>query len=128
MSATDVDRDPFLAAEVQLMRRALEQEVPIFGMCLGAQLLAVAAGGRVSAMDEMYLGWPELSPLASRARGSGVRRPASRLVRAQVARGRDRVPTGAIELATTASPGTALFRVGPAAWGSQMHLEVTPTM
>ncbi len=46
-SATRVAQDPFLAAEVELLKQALERRVPVLGMCLGAQLLAVAAGGTV---------------------------------------------------------------------------------
>ena len=45
------------------MREALAARVPILGMCLGAQLLAVAAGGRVRAMGRMYVGWTELTML-----------------------------------------------------------------
>lgn len=67
MSATDYERQPFLSAEVALMRAALADQTPVLGMCLGAQLLAVAGGGRVSTLDRVYVGWPELSPLASAA-------------------------------------------------------------
>ena len=38
------------------------------------------------------------------------------------------MPPGATELATTPGPGTALFRVGESAWGSQAHLELTAPM
>ena len=37
-------------------------------------------------------------------------------------------PPGATVLAETAGPGCAIFRAGPAAWGSQIHLELTPEM
>ncbi len=36
---------PWLAAEVELIRRRLEHQRPVLGVCLGAQLLAQAAGG-----------------------------------------------------------------------------------
>ena len=41
--------------------------VPVLGMCLGAQLLAVAGGGQVTAMGRMVAGWPELSLLPDAA-------------------------------------------------------------
>jgi putative glutamine amidotransferase len=43
---TDIrpDRD---AAEMRLVRRALELDMPVLGVCRGMQLLAVAAGGRL---------------------------------------------------------------------------------
>ena len=62
-SAREADRDPFLAAEVGLIRDALARETPVLGLCLGAQLLAVASGGEVSRLGPMSVGWPRLSPL-----------------------------------------------------------------
>jgi GMP synthase (glutamine-hydrolysing) len=40
-------RYPFLAKEVDLLHHALERRMPILGICLGAQLLAHAAGAAV---------------------------------------------------------------------------------
>ena len=36
---------PWLAAEVELLRQVLRRGQPVIGVCLGAQLLALAAGG-----------------------------------------------------------------------------------
>jgi GMP synthase (glutamine-hydrolysing) len=128
MSATEIGHHPFLAAEVELMRAALSAEVPIIGMCLGAQLLAVAAGGRVSTMDRMYVGWPQLLPLAAAAADPVFGGLGPGLAVLKWHEDAIDAPPEAIALGTTTSPGAALFRVGSAAWGSQMHLEVTPAM
>lgn len=127
-SATRVDGDPFLTAEVRLLAQALERGVPALGMCLGAQLLAVAAGGRVSAMGRMNAGWPALDTLAPAGRdpvfgGFPARLPVLKWHEDMI-----ELPPGAGELGVTPGPGAALFRVGPAAWGSQPHLELTPAM
>lgn len=127
-SATEADSDPFLRAEVELLRAALADQVPVLGMCLGAQLLSVAAGGRVTRMDELYVGWPELS-LIPQAADDPLFGPLSPGLPVLKWHGdMIEVPAAADVLGTTPSPGAALFRVGPAAWGSQMHLEVTPPM
>ncbi len=128
MSATEIDRHPFLATEVELMRAALSAEVPILGLCLGAQLLAVAADGRVSSMDRMYVGWPELSALAAADDDPVFGGLAPGLPVLEWHEDAIEIPAGAVVLGTTESPGAALFRVGSDAWGSQMHLEVTPSM
>src|SRR6185295_17758388 len=39
-------RYPFLADEVPLLRQAIARDLPTIGICLGAQLLAHAAGAR----------------------------------------------------------------------------------
>src|ERR1051326_330720 len=45
MSANDPD--PWVATEMDLIRRAIERQVPVLGVCLGAQLIAKALGARV---------------------------------------------------------------------------------
>ena len=44
MNADQIDRYPNLAAEVDILKEALEQDMSILGICLGAQLLAKALG------------------------------------------------------------------------------------
>ena len=128
VSATHADHDPFLAAEVALIAAALDRRVPVLGMCLGAQLLAVAAGGRVTAMERMYVGWPELELLSAAAEDPVFGGLGSGLPVLEWHEDMIELPTGATVLGATPGPGAALFRVGSAAWGSQMHLELTPPM
>jgi GMP synthase (glutamine-hydrolysing) len=49
MGVSDIDggKFPFLAKEVSLLKRLVEQDRPVLGICLGAQLLAHAGGARV---------------------------------------------------------------------------------
>lgn len=47
MGVEDVERIPFLAAEVALLRARLAEDRPSLGICLGSQLLAAAAGATV---------------------------------------------------------------------------------
>lgn len=127
-SATRVAEDPFLSAEVELLGEALEQDVPVLGMCLGAQLLAVAAGGTVSYAGHMNAGWPELSVLPAAAEDPLFGAFPARMPVLKWHEDIIEMPPHAIELGTTPGPGAALFRVGARAWGSQAHLELTPAM
>lgn len=45
MGAYQADRFPFLNDTMRLLDRAIEQDVPTLAVCLGAQLLALVAGG-----------------------------------------------------------------------------------
>ncbi len=49
MGVSDIgsEKFPFLAAEVALLKQFVEQDKPVLGICLGAQLLAHAAGAKV---------------------------------------------------------------------------------
>ncbi len=49
MSVGDVGNDkfPFLAKELDLLKRMVHHDRPVLGICLGAQLLAYAAGAKV---------------------------------------------------------------------------------
>ncbi len=127
-SATRVAGDPFLTGEVELLRHALDQRVPVLGMCLGAQLLAVAAGGAVSHAGQMNAGWPELSLLAAAADDPLFGAFPARMPVLKWHEDVIEMPPDGTELGTTPGPGAALFRVGPCAWGSQAHLELTPSM
>jgi GMP synthase (glutamine-hydrolysing) len=128
MSAIGYEQDPFLSAEVELLRAALADDLPVLGMCLGAQLLAAASGGRISKLDRVYLGWPRLSRLSA---ADGDPLFAELTDGLPVLEWHEDVidpPAEAVVLGTTETPGAALFRLGESAWGSQMHLEATPPM
>jgi GMP synthase (glutamine-hydrolysing) len=128
MSVTNLSEFPFLVDELNLMKSALKTELPTFGLCLGAQLLALAAGGRVSTMARRYIGWPNLA-LTPAGRHDPLfgECPSDIPVIKWHADAID-VPPAVSVIATTASPGCAIFRVGPCAWGSQTHLEADPDM
>jgi GMP synthase-like glutamine amidotransferase len=127
-SATRVDDDPFLAAEVTLLRAALDDEVPVLGMCLGAQLLAVAAGGEVRKAGRISAGWPDLVVLPAAAADPVFGGLPPRLPVLKWHEDVIELPDEQERLGSSDGPGAALFRVGSSAWGSQAHLELTPEM
>lgn len=55
-SAMELEAYPYLKDEVALIRKAHAMQVPVFGVCLGAQLISVALGGSVSKGSEKEMG------------------------------------------------------------------------
>src|SRR4029077_5182615 len=57
MNADEVDRYPGLAAERESSAEAVQREMPVLGICLGAQLLARALGAGVRAGERPEIGF-----------------------------------------------------------------------
>jgi GMP synthase (glutamine-hydrolysing) len=53
----DSDNYPFLAAEIALIEQRLSRNLPVLGICLGAQLMARALGSRVYPGPVKEIGW-----------------------------------------------------------------------
>lgn len=51
------DSKPFIPREAQLLREALDADVPVLGLCFGGQLLARVAGGKSFRADQAEIGW-----------------------------------------------------------------------
>jgi GMP synthase (glutamine-hydrolysing) len=128
MGVPDAASYPFLRWELELLTEALEHEVPVLGLCLGAQLLATAAGGHVRRMERSWIGWPELVARPGAAGDRLFGALPRRLPVFEYHEDAIEPPPRATVLAETAGPGCSVFRGGPAAWGSQIHLELTPEM
>ena len=56
-SARDDAAFPYIKAEKDLVRDAVQAEIPMLGVCLGSQILAAVLGGRVSVARDFELGW-----------------------------------------------------------------------
>jgi GMP synthase (glutamine-hydrolysing) len=57
ISANDVDDYPFLQQEIDLLRMRMSLNKPTLGVCLGAQLIARAAGAAVYSGKQKEIGW-----------------------------------------------------------------------
>ncbi len=128
MSVDEEEGFPFLRWEKRIIRAAIDEAVPILGICLGAQLIASTLGAQVFHGPVKEIGW---SPISITPHGQvdsllGYL-PESATVFQWHSDGFE-LPAGAIRLATSAHYSTQAFRVGKTIYGLQFHLEVTPRM
>ncbi len=125
MSACDDEGFPTRRFELDLLVDALAREVPTLGVCLGAQLLARAAGGKVfpgGAGPEV--GWAPIELTRSAAHDPLLADIPARLTVLHWHGDTFDLPPGSAHLATSARYPTQAFRIGAVAWGLQFHLEV----
>jgi len=126
MSAASDDQFPSRRAEVGVLADALEGRIPTLGICLGAQLLARAAGAAVyPGPFGPEIGWGPVS-LSVERRGDPLfdGLPTQLTVLHWHGDTFD-LPSGAVRLASNARYANQAFRLGPVAWGLQFHMEVT---
>lgn len=118
------DDFPSRTAELALPRAALEAEVPVLGVCLGAQLLAVAAGGVARPGTGTQIGWGDVR-MTEAAHADPLFAAAPERLRVPHWHGDTMdLPAGASLLAPCDRYPVQAFRAGGSAWGVQFHLEV----
>jgi GMP synthase (glutamine-hydrolysing) len=124
MHADHEDRHPWLSEEKELLRDLLARHVPMLGVCLGAQLVAEAAGAPARRASEPEIGWREVEVTADGADDLVIGPLAPRFEAFQWHSYEFPLPPGAVALARSPVCLQA-FRLGDAAWGIQFHAEVT---
>jgi GMP synthase-like glutamine amidotransferase len=113
-----------------LLRKAVRQQLPTLGICLGAQLLAQAHGGTVAPAAA----GPEIGPRLVARRDAADRDPlfaAVPMLPDVLQWHSDEVtelPAGAVLLAASPDYPHQAFRLGPRAWGVQFHIECDTAM
>ncbi|MDQ1700472.1 MAG: hypothetical protein QOG34_2335 [Frankiaceae bacterium] len=125
MGCRDDAEAPWLPATRDLLATAIDDGVPTLGICLGAQLLAVAAGGSVErgalgpelGLDVVTVSQPDVLLMSGEL-------PVVQWHFDAVTR----LPDSAELLASSARYAAQAFRVGEVAWGLQFHVEATVEM
>jgi GMP synthase (glutamine-hydrolysing) len=122
MGALDDHIAPWLVNERALLADAVAKEVPIFAICLGAQLLAAATGGEVSRAQTSEIGIYEVSrnqssdPIFNFPSGTIAAQWHEDLV--------SKLPPSAVCLASSPACENQIYRIGSKTYAVQFHPEI----
>jgi len=124
MNAYQEREHPYLRQEDVLLRQALAGEVPVMGVCLGAQLLAKAADAKVYRAAVEEFGWGEVE-LTAAGRDDPLLAGVGSPMRVFQWHGDTfDVPAAGELLASSSAVANQAIRVGRRAYGLQFHVEL----
>ena len=127
------DRYPWLKLEINFIKRELEKKIPIIGVCLGAQLLASAAGGDIEVLKYgsppkalPEIGWSQIFIDKLNKDFQEFFEDPFHVLHWHG----DRIllPNKAVLIASSARCKEQFFRIGDFAYGLQFHVETTSAM
>ena len=126
---------PWLVDEIGLIKEALNQGVGLIGVCLGAQLLAYAAGGDVEMIQEEVshqplaeIGWDNIFPQSLEDNFKLTRLLRHPFPVLHWHGDRILLPNSAELIASSCRCKEQLFSIGPLAYGMQFHVEIDDEM
>jgi GMP synthase-like glutamine amidotransferase len=126
MSVNEEVLYPWLKAEKRLILQAVESGKTVLGICLGAQLIASAAGARVFPNRCKEIGWFPVRPAGSR---SDSHFPGLFAGSHEVFHWHGDtfdLPRGSVRLLESDACENQAFSLGSRVLGLQFHLETTP--
>jgi GMP synthase-like glutamine amidotransferase len=124
MSVSDEAEFPWLVEEKQFIRKCVEEEKSVLGICLGAQLIASSMGARVYPNHVKEIGWFPVEGMPS-PDVQIFSFPQSQEVFHWHGETFD-LPSGAYHLARSDACENQAFQIGRSTIGLQFHLETTP--
>jgi GMP synthase (glutamine-hydrolysing) len=118
---------PHLTTEMKLIEDAMQRNLPVLGICLGAQLIAKTLGADVYRNKQKEIGWYDLyiTPEAHESILISLS-PTEKVF--QWHGDTFDIPAGAVHLAASPLCVNQAFRYGERVYGLQFHLEVDEAM
>lgn len=123
MNVDETDRYAFLGPERELLAELIAGDRPVLGICLGAQLVARAAGARVYAQRPKEIGLFTVEPTPAAAADPLFSLLTGPTEVFQWHGDTFDLPAGAVHLARSARFGHQAFRLGRRVYGVQFHIE-----
>lgn len=137
MSVNDEGRYPYITREIELVKEFIAQGKRVFGVCLGAQIMARALGANVYVGPAKEIGWHDIELTED-----GIRDPLMNKLAIHPRSGdfwrrfsvfhwhgeTFDIPLGAVRLAKSEIYPNQAFRYGREVFAFQFHIEVKKEM
>ena len=128
MGAYDTEKHPHLLEEIHHIRAAVEQEKPVLGICLGAQLIASTLGAKVYPSGKKEIGWYDIKPTEEGANDPFLKHFGQAQKLFQWHGDTFDLPERAVLLATSPGIHNQAFRYQRTVYGLQFHLEANESL
>lgn len=128
MNVDEEIKYPFLKQEKLLLKEAIQKDFPTLGVCLGAQMIARAAGASVKPGPKKEIGWYPLSLTPSGMSDPLFDEWTTPIHVFQWHGDTFEIPGNALHLASSSLFQNQAFRLGRRIYAFQFHVEITPDM
>ena len=137
MSVRDLNNEKYfwLKEETEFIKIAIENQISIIGVCLGAQLLAHILGGKIERLKDKFnkenkpeIGWSEISLIHDKSYEENCLKLKEPLKVLHWHGDRIRLPPKAELLASSTRCNEQFFKVGDFIYGLQFHVETEGSM
>lgn len=128
MNVYEEEKYPFLKKEVSTIKEAMKIKKPILGLCLGAQIIARAAGARVYSGKQKEIGWFTINLTKNGIENKIFKNLEKQITVFQWHQDTFDIPDNGKKLAASNLFPNQAFSIGDNVYAFQFHLEVTKNM
>ena len=128
MNVDETKRYPHLAYEIKMIEQAMKLNIPVLGICLGAQLIARALGAKVSKNPQAEIGWYDINKTKLGEEEHVFKHFSANEKIFEWHSDTFEIPNGAAHLASSPTCDSQAFCYGENIYGFQFHLEVDQAM
>ncbi len=128
MGVYEAAQYPHLKTEMRLIEDALKKDIPVLGICLGAQLIASVLGAKVYKAEDWEFGWCDVKLTPDGQSDAFFKAYKAKEKIFQLHQDTFELPNGATHLAFSDACQAQAFRYGSKVYGLQFHLEVDQAM
>lgn len=124
MNVDQTKEYPNFITEIESIQTAIENDIPVLGICLGAQLVAKALGAEVFRNPKIEIGWYDVTPTKAGRDDNLISKFGGTQKIFQWHGDTFELPHGAVHLARSELCENQAFRYADNVYGFQFHLEV----